>query len=82
MWKPKMNKCMIVDSPKDIKRKFECACAGHMLEIEYTTDGDVGISIYDIVGKTKKLKKPRLTADVLLWGKEAKNFKKFTNKFK
>jgi hypothetical protein len=80
-----------------MKKTFNCACTGHILEIdyEYINDmegGEVGIAIYDIYSEKtgRKLKKPKLIADVMLvdypcnsikW-KELKKFLKFIDKVK
>ena len=45
--------------------KFRCSCEGHILEVTKSKD-EFWVGIYEIYGKIKKHKKPKLIADVLI----------------
>ena len=55
-----------------MKKKFICDCNCHMIEFTYDKAtkrfpfGVLSIAIYDLFGKVKKLKKPKLLADVVI----------------
>ncbi len=47
---------------------FECSCNGHAIRITHTDDDDpdICIEILGLYGKVRKLKNPKLLADVVI----------------
>lgn len=56
--------------------KFTCSCRTHILEVTKSKN-EIWIGIYNIYGKEKKYRIPKLIADVLLYNPEAKKLKKY-----
>ena len=64
-----------------MKKTFRCDCSGHILEIGYTKptkrfpNGDMFVAIYDVYNEKgdRKLRKPKLKADVMIFNNLYKN---------